>query len=180
MTPGTGFHDGFARRISVGFAVLSDETLSCKDLRILARNQGDHTKGATTEPIGVYVDIIPPGGSGDPFGCLPNGRILETTFDSKDNHSIGAVTGDLDGTFEDRVTGTPGFLAFSCTDQAGAFGKTYLIIVAVDIHGDDLSSCGPGDLLLLACTNALADDDDDQSLSARDKLSRSALRVKSP
>ncbi len=39
------------------------------------RNEGDHD-----EAIAVYVDVIPPGGPPNPGGCIPAGRILETTL----------------------------------------------------------------------------------------------------
>lgn len=167
-------HDASARRISVGFGVLSDIDDVCKLLKAIVRNDGDHTSGPATEPMGVYMDVIPPGGPGDPFGCLPNGRVIETTFDSKANHAISAVDGTLDGTFQKEGVVIKGFLSFSCGNQTDAVGKKYTIITVVDIHGDDLASCGPGALLTQICANALADDD---PVTGDNLVTRSAPRV---
>ena len=121
--------------------------------------------------VGVYIDVIPPGGASDPYGCLPNGRILQTT-----------VTLDTGGNgntnvYADTGIGGDGLVEFSCTEHAGAVGKTYTLVAVADVNADDLGACGPGALQGDACVSALADDDTDNT----DNLAiRNAPRVQSP
>ncbi len=56
-------------------------------------------------------------------------------------------------------------------------GLPYTIIAAVDVHADDLASCGEGALLSLACYSALADDDTDPT---DNRAVRNAPRVQEP
>ena len=112
---------------------------------IQVRNEGDHT-----ETIGVYVDIIPPGGVDNPFGCSPAGRVIDTTV----------TLGTTNGTNQTTVSVT---LSFSCEDVAGATGQTYTIVAVADAHADDGGPCAPGQLMTMTCFNALADDDNDAS-----------------
>ncbi len=148
-------HDASLRRIHSPFTVLGGQDPDLRSLFVQVRNDGDHT-----ETIGVYMDAIPPGGPGDPFGCLPNGRILNTT-----------VT--LNPGNQENVTA---FVGFTCADQAGAAGKTYTLIAAVDTHADDLAACGTS-TLLQGCFNALADDDPD---TTDNRVIRGAPRVSAP
>ena len=129
---------------------------------------GDHT-----ETIGVVLDVRPPLDPTrplltNPFGCLPNGRILATTVTlaAGSQANVRAEFGSAAGKVE-----------FSCTDQAGAAGKFYKLFAAVDVHADDLASCGPSNLQSLACFNALADDDMNPTDNRDD---RSAPRVQPP
>src|SRR5207249_6225810 len=70
-----GNHDARLKKISAsGSVVLSDGQPDLKNLVIQVRNEGDHT-----ETIGVYVDVIPPGGTTNPYGCFPFGRMIDTT-----------------------------------------------------------------------------------------------------
>ena len=174
-TPGAGSHDANARRIGISFSVLSQVDFECKTLFAKVRNQGDHG----SETIGVYMDVIPAGGTtlSNPFGCLPAGRVLETTISASPPTTIDvfAVDGTLDGAFGPNEPDT--FVGFSCTDHAGAVGKRYEIIMVVDIHGDDLASCGPGLLLTGTCLSALADDD---PVTANNDDSAPKPRVKNP
>lgn len=126
------------------------------------------------KPIGVYLDVIPPGGVGDPFGCLPSGRILQTTVTLDDT---GTTLPKQTNVSADTGTLGDGFVEFSCTNQAGAVGKTYTLIAAVDVNADDLAACGAGAIQSLACFNALADDDTDPT---NVRASRNAPRVKQP
>ena len=132
------------------------------DLRF--RNESDHD-----ETIGVYLDVIPPGGPSNPGGCLPAGRILET--------AAFVEAGKQTRLFADTGTLGDGLVEFSCTNQAAVVGLPYTIVAAVDVHADDLSSCGPGTLLSLACFNALADDDTDPT---DNRAVRNAPRVQAP
>ncbi len=103
------------------------------------------------------MDVIPPGGVDDPFGCLPNGRIIQTSV------LMGGTPSDTSqvNVFADTGTVGDGLVEFICDDAAGAFGETYTIIAVADLHNDDLASCGAGALQSLTCFGALADDDQD-------------------
>jgi len=142
---GPGFHDARAKKISAASSVvLSGRSAPAgENLVIQVRNEGDHT-----ETIGVYVDIIPPGGITNPFGCTPFGRVI---------HS--AVT--LGTSNETNQTNLPAALSFTCSDVAGALNQTYTIMTAADAHADDVDACGPFQIQSITCYNALADDDND-------------------
>ncbi len=119
------------------------------------------------------MDVIPPGGTttSNPFGCLPNGRVIETRISvgqvgaPLETINVYAVDGNLNGAFtpaNDPID-PDNYLTFSCTDLAGAAGEKYEIFVVVDIHGDDLASCPEDDLIKQTCLDALESDDDDES-----------------
>ena len=128
------------------------------------RNDGDHD-----ELMGVYLDVVPPGGASNPGGCVPNGRILQTT--------LVLEAGRQERLFADTGTLGDGLVEFSCTNRAAVVGFTYTLLVALDAHADDLAACGPGAIQSLACFNALANDDGD---ALDNRLSRSAPRVEPP
>lgn len=165
-------HDANLRRIIASTSALNGVATDTREIGVQVRNDGDHT-----ETIGVYADIVPPGGPSNPFGCQPSGRIIKTQV----TLPAAGQPGNQTNVFADGYTGDPtpgdGMATFSCTDQAGAAGQTYTIIAAVDAHGDDLAACGPSSILTLACGNALADDDVDAS---DNRLSRNAFRVRLP
>ncbi len=155
--------DANLRRIQSSFAVLGGVSLDFREIFVQVRNENGQ---AVT--VGVYLDVIPPGGMTDPYGCLPNGRILQTTVALN-------TSGDKQANvFADTGTLSDGFVEFSCTDHAGAVGKTYTLIAAVDVNADDLASCPPGTLANPACFDALADDDTDD---ADNRIARNAPRV---
>jgi hypothetical protein len=122
--------------------VLSDGQPDLKNLVIQVRNQGDHT-----DTIGVYVDVIPPGGVTNPYGCTPAGRVIDTV--------VTLAAGD-----QTTVSTT---LSLSCADVAGATGLSYTIVAAADAHADDAGACGPGQIQTMTCATALADDDNDSN-----------------
>lgn len=162
MTPG----DANLRRIVSSFAVLSGVSLDYREVFIQVRNESPQDV-----TVGVYLDVVPPGGTTNPFGCVPSGRILQTTvaLDTGDNKqaNVRADTGVLG---DDLVE-------FSCTDHAGAVGKTYTLIAAVDVNADDAAACSAGNIQSLACFNALADDDTDPT---DNRATRNAPRVQPP
>ena len=164
-TPTSGVHDAHLKRIAISTAVLGSESLSLRDLFVKIRNEGDHT-----ETIGVYIEVIPPGGVTDPFGCLPKGRILQTTV------VLAAVPTTVD-VYADTGTLGDNKVAFSCTNHADAVGLRYTIIAVVDAHADDLDDCGAVAILSLACFNALADDDSD---ATDNRASVNKPKVQSP
>ncbi len=106
------------------------------------RNEGDHR-----DSLGVYVDVIPPGGTNNPYGCTPLGRIIDTAL----TLAPGAQT---------TVTVN---LTFDCADVAGALNQSYTIMAVADVHGDDAGACPVLQIQSMTCFNALADDDNDSS-----------------
>ena len=173
-TPLPGVHDAQLRRISTGFTVPVTNGARQREVFIKVRNQGPQT-----ETIGVYMDIVPPGGPSDPFGCLPAGRVLVrnvilTAFGTPgDDANVFADDSSLTGT-----VGAGGLLTFSCTDAAGAAGavsNTYKIMAVVDVHADDLAFCPAGAIFDTSCFPALADDDSDDF---DNRVLRSAPRAK--
>jgi len=96
--------------------------LQAVDLKF--RNEGDHD-----ELMGVYLDVVPPGGASNPGGCVPNGRILATT--------AFVEAGKQTALFADTGTLGDGLVEFSCANQAVVVGLPYTVIAAVDAHGDD-------------------------------------------
>jgi hypothetical protein len=159
-----GIHDARARRIFAPFRVLGMGDPDLEKVEVMFRNEGDHG-----ETVGLYLDVIPPGGPSNPGGCVPAGRILETTAFLNANRQMRL--------FADTGTLGDGFVEFSCANQAAVVGLPYTIVAAVDAHADDLASCGPGALLSLACFNALGDDDNDP---ADNRVVRSAPKVLEP
>ncbi len=128
--------------------------------------------------------MIPPGGSGNPGGCLPAGRILEGSI----TLNARGTSGDTGNLFADThtptlagsTTGGVGHVDFSCTNQSAVVGLKYTLIAVVDHGADDLASCGPGTLLAIgptSCFSKLADEDNDAS---DNRQSRSAPKVKKP
>ncbi len=156
-----GGDDFEIRRIIASNAVLSDGSPDFKEIGVQVRALGDHP--AT---VRVYIDVIPPG------GCLPTGRILDDTVTLDPAGASQGTADKLANVFADTGTPDDGFVEFSCTSQS-AVGQRYTLIAAVDAHDDDSGACGEGDLLTLACINALADDDADLN----NRLSRNAPRV---
>ena len=128
------------------------------------RNESDHD-----ETIGVYLDVIPPGDPSNPGGCIPAGRILETT--------AFVAAGRQTKLFADTGTLGDGLVEFSCSNQGAVVGLPYTIIAAVDAHADDLAACGPFALVSLACFNALGDDEIDPF---DNRTVRNAPKVQAP
>jgi len=125
-----------------------------KGLTVKVRNNS-----SITENIGVYADIVPPGGMTNPFGCTPFGRVIQTVL-------------TVPATQSADVTVT---LSFDCADRAGATGLTYTITAVADLHADDLGACGPFQLGTVTCFNALADDD---AVPSNNRLTTNAYQVK--
>jgi len=126
-----------------------------KSFSVHIRNEGDHT-----DNIGVYADIIPPGGMTNPFGCTPIGRVIST----------GVMLAP--GT---DITVSSGPLFFDCANRAGAAGQSYTIVAAADAHADDAAACPVFQIQSMTCFNALADDDND---SSDNRLTTNAFQVK--
>jgi len=147
--------DGRLKKVSSSSSVvLSDGTADTKAVVIQVRNEG-----TATELFGVYVDIVPPGGVSNPYGCTPIGRIIDTVVTlAPDEQTV--------------VQASP---TFDCADVPGALDQTYTIKAAVDVHADDGGACGPFQIQSMACFNALADDDNDD---ADNRLTTSAFSVK--
>jgi len=139
----TSGHDARLKKISTSSSVvLSDGTPDVKNIVIQVRNEGDHS-----ESIGVYVDIVPPGGVSNPYGCTPTGRVINTivTLAPGEQTTVNAN------------------LTFNCVDAIGAVGQTYTVMAAADAHADDGGACGPLQIQSMTCFNALGDDDNDSN-----------------
>ena len=109
------------KKITVASSVkLSDGTPDAKKISVQVRNEGNHT-----ESFAVYVDIVPPGGSSNPYGCTPIGRIINTV--------VTLAPGEQTVVSADQT--------FNCTNVAGALNQTYTINAAVDVHADDAGAC---------------------------------------
>jgi hypothetical protein len=144
-------HDGRLKKISASSRVVLPDT---KNVNIQVRNEGDHT-----DSFALYVDIIPPGGSTNPFSCIPIGRII--------NQVVTLAPGE-----QTVVQATP---TFNCANVAGATGGTYTIEAAIDVHDDDEGACAPFQIQSMACFTALADDDDDDG---DNRVTKNAFEVK--
>jgi len=107
------------------------------------RNKGDHT-----ESIGVYVDIVPPGGPTNPYGCTPFGRVVDTVV------TLGTSN-------QNNQTSLTAALSFNCANVAGALNQSYTIMAAADAHADDAGACAVFQIQTLTCFNSLGDDDND-------------------
>ena len=103
------------------------------------------------------MDVIPPGGPTNPFGCLPAGRILQTTVTL--DHT-GLTLPKQANVFADTGTLGDGMVEFTCANHAGAVGQTYTLFAVVDVNADDLLACSPF-VDTTDCSEALADDDTD-------------------
>lgn len=73
-TPTVGIHDVRLHRITSAFAVLASGPPSNRVVKVKVHNDGDHA-----DTIGVYIDVVPPGGLTNPHDCAPAGRIRQTT-----------------------------------------------------------------------------------------------------
>ena len=150
-----GNHDARLKKISAsGTVVLSDGQPDTKNLVVQVRNEGDHT-----DTIGVYVDLVPPGGPSNPYGCTPATRVVNTVV-------------VLTAGSQSALTAT---LTFSCANVAGASGQTYTIMAAADAHADDAGACGPGQIQSVTCGSALVSDDNDPT---DDRTTTTGFRVK--
>jgi hypothetical protein len=109
---------------------------------VQVRNDGNHT-----ESFAVYVDIVPPGGSSNPYSCTPMGRII--------NMVVTIAPGGQTVLNTNRT--------FSCANVTGAMNQTYTINAAADVHADDDAACPVSQIQGMTCFNALADDDDDDT-----------------
>jgi hypothetical protein len=148
-------HDGRIKKISASSSVvLSDGTADIKNIVVQVRNDG-----TATEAFGVYVDIIPPGGITNPFGCTPTGRII--------NEVVVLAPGE-------QITLSVSVLV-NCADVPGATGQTFTLVGVIDVHADDAGPCAPSQLMSMTCFEALADDDDDDT---DNRVVTQAFRVK--
>ena len=153
--PTIGSHDARLKKISAASSVvLSDGTPDVKNIVVQVRNEGDHA-----ESISVYVDIVPPGGMSNPYGCSPAGRIISTT--------LTLASGD-----QTTVSATP---TFDCANVQGALDHTYTIMAVADAHGDDTAACAPSQIQTVTCAAALADDDTD---ATDNRLTTTGFRAK--
>lgn len=149
LTPTVLQHDAKMIRIQYPPAV-STKPQGGLPMFVWIANEGNHD-----EMIGVYLDVIPPGGTwnSNPGDCTPIGRILQTAVSVASQKQLNIpVEGSTQG---------PNLVNFKCSKPSLVAGQRYTLIAAVDVHADDLGVCAPGSLVSLACFQALADDDND-------------------
>ena len=142
-------HDAAALKIS-----LPNDGGASTPIDVRVQNLGDHS-----EAIGVYADVMPPGGPSNPYGCTPSGRVLATT--------VTVAPGK-------KTTVSSANVSFACADAAGARGKAFTVVAVADAHADDAADCGPGQLQSMPCYNALAGDDSNPS---NNRMTRSCCKA---
>ena len=120
-----------------------------RSLRVDIKNLGDHS-----DDIGVYVGIVPPGGSSNPFGCSPVGAFNWVDLATGGNETF------LDDVAPVGAVKVKADLDWSCADPS-ANGRNYTVKVFADHGADDSASCDTiPELFNGACSVALSDDDD--------------------
>ena len=131
------------KKITVASSVkLSDGTPDVKNVSVQVRNDGNHT-----ESFGVYVDVAPPGGPLNPYGCTPNRRVINAVVTLAPGQQVVIQSSQT----------------FNCANVPGALGQSYTIYAAMDVHADDGGACSPFQLQSMTCFTALANDDDDDT-----------------
>ena len=143
-----GRHDAAALKISV-----PEEGQAMSPIQVRVQNLSERTA-----VVGVYADVIPPGGTSNPYGCT-SGRAI--------GWSVTLTPGQ-------KTTVSSADITFGCADAAGARGKKYTVVAVADVRGDDLAACGEGQLQSMTCYSALADDD---ANSANNRISRTCCKV---
>jgi hypothetical protein len=98
-----------------------------------------------TDDVGVYLALLPPGGSSNPGGCSPATVINLGVFSLLPG---GRISIKID----------PPWL---CTNPAAVDGMNWTLKAIADVHGDDFASCATLDQVFdSVCSLAISDDDD--------------------
>ena len=114
---------------------------------VVVKNGGDHP-----ELVGVYLAYVPPAGSLNPGGCIPNGV-----------SAIGNVHLLPRSTL--TIASDP---TWQCGNPAAVDGLSWTVTAIADAHADDVASCATVQQVLSGvCAAALADDDQDDSNNTR-------------
>jgi len=107
---------------------------------VVANNLSNHA-----DDVGVYLALLPPGGSSNPGGCSPATVINMGVFHLLPGDTI-------------TVKIDPGWV---CASPALVNGQTWTVKAIADIHADDFGSCATlADTFDTTCSVAVNDDDD--------------------
>ncbi len=145
------FHDAGIKRIgsphSVRLASFIPDTSGPLTV-VVATNQSNHP-----DSVGVYLGLLPPGGSSNPYGCSPAGVLDLGVFSLLPGERL---TLRIDP-------------PWTCADAPGANGLTWTLKAVADIHADaphvgandDFASCDAlAEIFNGVCSSNLANDDD--------------------
>jgi hypothetical protein len=114
---------------------------------VAVKNGGNHP-----DLVGVYLAFVPPAGSLNPGGCIPN-RVSV----------IGNVNLPPRSTL--TIASDP---IWSCGNPSAVDGLSWTVTAIADAHADDVASCATVQLVLDGvCAAALADDDQDGADNTR-------------
>jgi hypothetical protein len=150
-TPTGVFHDAAVKRLRGPSSVrLSSGVPDNGTVTVVAGNaQSDHA-----DSVGIYLALLPPGGSGNFGGCSPAGVL-----------NLGSLT-LLPGDYVTLKT-QPNW---QCANPGAVDGMAWTLKAVADVHGDDFGSCSTlSQMFDGSCAAALASDDSDDfnSLSTR-------------
>jgi Thrombospondin type 3 repeat len=138
------FHDAAVKRLRGPTSVrLSPGVADSGTVTIVAGNaRGDHA-----DTVGIYLALLPPGGTSNVGGCLPVGVL-----------NLGSIT-LLPGDYITLKT-QPNW---QCTNPGAVDGMSWTLKAIADVHGDDFGSCSTLSQAFDGSCNAalLSDDSDD-------------------
>ena len=104
------------------------------------------------DDVGVYLALLPPGGSSNPGGCSP---AAVTNFGIFSLLPAEKVTIKLDPPWQ-------------CANPAAVNGLNWTLKAVADVHGDDFASCASlSQMFDGTCSLAVSDDDDNDANSIR-------------
>ena len=115
---------------------------------VVAANLSNHA-----DSVGVYLGLLPPGGTSNPYGCSPTAVLDLGVFSLLPGEKL-------------TVRIDPEWV---CANPAGANGQTWTIKAVADIHADtlhigandDFASCDTlVEIFNGACSSNIANDDD--------------------
>jgi hypothetical protein len=151
-----GLHDAGASRLRAPTSVRLRPGIPDTNNRVtvIVANNGDHA-----DPIGIYLALLPPGGSGNEGGCSPAGV-----------QNLGSLT--LLPRDQLTVSTAP---PWECANPAAVDGATWTLKAIADVHGDDFASCSSLQQVFSGqCSAALANDD---NIPANNSLIRARPKV---
>lgn len=148
-------------RLSAGATVI-------KPVTVVVRNESNHT-----EDIGVYLGLLPPGGTEDnPGGCSPV-SVLNWV-----SHSTGGAETFLANVPAGKRVSLKADVEWSCSSPDLVDGRSWTLKAVADHGNDDFASCDTwGEMSDGGCESALADDDPPPGIN-NNTLSRSLPLVR--
>ena len=142
-TPTGLFHDAAVKRLRGPSSVrLSPGIPDSGTVTVVAGN----AQSAHADTVGIYLALLPPGGSSNFGGCSPAGVL-----------NLGSLT-LLPGDYV-TVKTQPNWL---CANPGAVDGMAWTLKAVADVHGDDFSACSTlSQMFDGSCAAALASDDSD-------------------